>query len=308
MPPKVSVIINCRNGEKHLQETLESLRSQTFRDYELVFWDNCSDDRTADIAKTFDSRLRYFKGETPVPLGKARNLAISKASGEYIAFLDSDDLWVENKLELQIDILDKNQEIGMVCSNYTRLNMLTEKRWDEDIFEDDRRLKFPEFADRYDFCLSTFLIRHKVLDDLDYCFDNSLEYAEEYDLFMRIALTTDTQYLRKSLTTYRIHEGMSSIRLQERIGAEYNACLHSLEVMEPDLRKKYPDVVQRIEFNRDFWDAKYLTSIGKCREVRRLMKRYMDYNYRAAFLYINALLPSVAAKAIYKIIYRKKGF
>ena len=73
--PKVSVIVNCYNGEEFLAETLETIKNQTFKDYELIFWDNCSTDNTPNIAKSFDERLRYFRGEELIQLGQALNNA-----------------------------------------------------------------------------------------------------------------------------------------------------------------------------------------------------------------------------------------
>lgn len=57
---KVSIILNCRNGAEYLKDTLEAIKQQSFSDYEIIFWDNCSTDNSAQIAKTFDKRLRYF--------------------------------------------------------------------------------------------------------------------------------------------------------------------------------------------------------------------------------------------------------
>lgn len=101
--PVVSVIINCFNGARFLRETLESVRAQTFGDWELVFWDNQSTDGTASILKSFDdARFRYFLAPEHTNLAAAKKLAIAQARGEWLAFLDADDLWLEHKLASQI--------------------------------------------------------------------------------------------------------------------------------------------------------------------------------------------------------------
>ena len=97
--PLVSIIINCYNGEKYLREAIDSIYSQTYVNWEIIFWDNCSTDRSAEIAKSFDHRLRYYCTVDTTPLGAARNLAIKKTKGKYIAFLDCDDLYLPEKLE-----------------------------------------------------------------------------------------------------------------------------------------------------------------------------------------------------------------
>ncbi len=87
---EVSIIMNCLNGEKYLKDSIGSIYSQTYDNWEIIFWDNASTDRSDEIAQSYDSRLKYFRSDETYSLGKARNLAVSKAKGEYIAFLDVD--------------------------------------------------------------------------------------------------------------------------------------------------------------------------------------------------------------------------
>ncbi|MBD5641846.1 MAG: glycosyltransferase family 2 protein, partial [Desulfovibrio sp.] len=104
--PKFSVIMNCLDCERYLPAALASLKAQSCQDFEIIFWDNGSRDESAAIALDYGPRLRYFRSEETVPLGQARNLAISKAEGEYVAFLDCDDLWRPGKLEKQLALLE----------------------------------------------------------------------------------------------------------------------------------------------------------------------------------------------------------
>ena len=73
---KVSIIINCLNGEEYLGQTLTCLKKQSFQDFEIIFWDNGSTDATEKIAKKFDKRLKYYRGEETIQLGAARNMSI----------------------------------------------------------------------------------------------------------------------------------------------------------------------------------------------------------------------------------------
>ena len=115
--PAVSIIMNCLNCEKDLPDALKSVKEQTFQDFEIIFWDNGSKDRSAEIAKRFGPQLRYFSGTETVPLGEARNLAIKEAKGNYIAFLDCDDLWKPEKLSLQVELLKNNPDLGLACTD-----------------------------------------------------------------------------------------------------------------------------------------------------------------------------------------------
>ncbi|HEY2399610.1 MAG TPA: glycosyltransferase family 2 protein, partial [Steroidobacteraceae bacterium] len=110
--PEVTVIMNCYNGERYLREAIDSVFAQTFADWEIIFWDNASTDGSADIARSYtDPRMRYFRGERNVPLGEARKLALAQARGEWIGFLDTDDLWYPQKLARQIGALQGNDHV-----------------------------------------------------------------------------------------------------------------------------------------------------------------------------------------------------
>ena len=113
--PLVSVIINCYNGQKYLSEAVNSVLSQTYKNWEIIFWDNQSTDGSARIFKNFeDSRLRYFYSPTHTLLYEARNYAIDQASGEFLAFLDVDDWWCPDKLEKQIPLFTDDEVDNIV--------------------------------------------------------------------------------------------------------------------------------------------------------------------------------------------------
>ena len=99
----VSIIMNVRNGAAFLRDALNSVMAQTFQDWELIVWDDCSTDDSAKIVAEYrDPRIRYYLSPDDTPLGKARNAAIQKARGEWLAFLDQDDIWLPRKLEQQM--------------------------------------------------------------------------------------------------------------------------------------------------------------------------------------------------------------
>ena len=96
---KISVIVNCHNGEKYLADCLESILKQKYKNYEIILYDNFSTDNSKIIANNFkDDRIKLFSSNKKLHLYDARNEAINNASGELIAFLDVDDWWDENYL------------------------------------------------------------------------------------------------------------------------------------------------------------------------------------------------------------------
>jgi glycosyltransferase involved in cell wall biosynthesis len=115
--PKFSIIINAYNGGKYLPEALESVFAQTCTDWELIIWDNQSTDNTAAICKDLDDdRVKYFYAPEHTTVGPARNLVVHFAKGDWLAFLDHDDIWPADKLALQSAAIDRDTsgKLGIV--------------------------------------------------------------------------------------------------------------------------------------------------------------------------------------------------
>jgi glycosyltransferase involved in cell wall biosynthesis len=107
----VSIITPSFNSEKFIAETIQSVQNQTYQNWEMIIVDDCSTDKTVSIVEYIannDSRIKVYKLDINSGTGIARNTALDKASGRYIAFLDADDLWKPKKLEIQINFLKKN--------------------------------------------------------------------------------------------------------------------------------------------------------------------------------------------------------
>ena len=121
--PLVSVIMNCFNGEKYLSEAIDSVISQKYNNWELIFWDNLSIDSSAEIFNKYnDKRLKYFLADKHTNLSEARALAIEKSQGELITFLDVDDYWKDAILETQVAFY-KDDDVVFSCGNFYILNM-----------------------------------------------------------------------------------------------------------------------------------------------------------------------------------------
>ena len=104
--PLVSIIVNCYNGEKYLRETIDSILNQTYHNYEVIFWDNQSTDSTASIIKSYkNERFNFYYAPKHTTLGEARNLALDKIKGQFLTFLDSDDVWERDFLERAVGVL-----------------------------------------------------------------------------------------------------------------------------------------------------------------------------------------------------------
>lgn len=122
--PLVSIIMPVYKTGQYLQETIDSVLNQSYRNWELIIVDDDSPDESFNIALSNskkDIRIKVHQQEFNQGASAARNLAISMAKGEYVAFLDSDDIWVSNKLEAQINFMIKN-DLAFTCSYYGKIN------------------------------------------------------------------------------------------------------------------------------------------------------------------------------------------
>src|SRR6266704_594323 len=119
--PLVSVIMPTYNRAKLIDKSIESVLSQTYRRLELIVIDNYSQDETETVVKSFsdqDPRVRYFKYANHGLVAASRNAGIDAAKGQYLAFLDSDDLWLPEKVQKQVDFLECHKDVFLVYSRF----------------------------------------------------------------------------------------------------------------------------------------------------------------------------------------------
>lgn len=289
--PKVSVIMNCLNCEKYLREAIDSVYAQTFGDWEIIFWDNASTDKSTEIARSYYERLRYFRGNETVPLGKARNLAVKQARGKYIAFLDCDDMWLPVKLEKQVFVLENQPEIDFVYSNFFRVIAsnsrlilgFRRKQPEGDVFE---RLLY-----RYRVNMQTVMLRKAALDKLDTKFDEKLNLTEEYDLFMRILYKSKAAYLNEPLAVYRIHQNMSSNRFVSGFPNEIAYIIEKFKHMDPLFEKKYSTALSYMDAKLGYMKANAEMAQGNFRKARKHLHPYKWVNYKFFMLYLMTYFP-----------------
>lgn len=143
--PLVSCVIVFLNAEPYLREAIESVLAQSYRNWELLLIDDGSTDNSRGIAHEYSAtdpaRIRYFMHESGMNCGisASRNLALSKASGTYLAFLDGDDVWLPRKIDRQLELFRENPEADIVCGA-----MLSWYSWHTDSEESDRIIRFGE--------------------------------------------------------------------------------------------------------------------------------------------------------------------
>lgn len=295
--PAVSVIMNCLNGERHLRQALDSLAAQTFRDFEVVFYDNCSTDRSGDIARSFGPALRLARGEKTVPLGAARNLAISRARGRFIAFLDCDDIWLPDKLASQVALMRANPRLGLVC---TDTEIFDGSRSRGRLFDNSppaRGMAFEALMRGQWISMSSAMIRREALDGLlsapgsaDW-FDERLNVCEEADVFYRIAHDWELDYVDRPLTLWRVHAGNTTFRKFGQFARETRLILDKHRRLYPDYDREHAGLVQMLERRAAFQEAVDLWRRGENRAARRVLAPHVGFSSKYRLFWLASLLP-----------------
>ena len=203
--PLVSVIVNCFNGEKYLSQTLQSILRQTYKNWEVIFWDNKSSDNSKKKFYEFnDKRFNYYLSDKHTTLYEARNNAIKKSNGEIIAFLDTDDWWDEKKLERQISFF-QDKEVGLVYSNFYLFfeNNKKKKIYSKKILQSGYFTK--DLFKSYKIGISTILLRKTAFDSIS-GFDEQYNIIGDFDLVVKLSINWKFNCSQEPLTYYRIHD------------------------------------------------------------------------------------------------------
>lgn len=198
--PIVTVIIPTFNRAGFLRESIQSVLAQTISGYELIVVDDGSTDNTGDVAAAFPE-IRYIRSPKNLGVSKARNLGIEQARGRYIAFLDSDDLWAERKLESQIHWMEAHPEY-QVC--YTD-EIWIRKRVRVNPMNKHRKFSGDIFAHALALCIvspSSVMMRSSLFDEVG-GFDEALPACEDYDLWLRIAAKHLFHFIEEKLIVKR---------------------------------------------------------------------------------------------------------
>jgi len=301
--PAVTVIMNCHNSARYLREAIDSVYAQTFKDWEIVFWDNASTDESAAIAKSYDVKLRYFYSDVKVPLGKARNYALQKASGKYIAFLDCDDIWLPEKLAKQLSVMRDKPEAGFIYTNYFNFDV---NKNSKTLFLSTPQPEgnvFASFLSFYPVGILTVMLSREHMDKLGKePFDETLTWSEEYDVFMRMLYKTPAAYIHEPLALYRLHPQMSTVTMNMKSRMD-EVCyvLNKLRQMLPDFDTTYAAGLKSVMKTVDYCYAMEHMSTGNMPAARKHLKPHLTNGKKYILRYAATYLPQWLWKILYSI-------
>jgi glycosyltransferase involved in cell wall biosynthesis len=212
MIPNVSITICCYNGEKYIDSTLQSVFSQTYKNWEIVLINDGSTDSTEKIIQEYIRQgfpiTYYYQPNTG--LGAARNKSVELARGQFIAILDQDDIWYPTKLEKQVPLIENCVEIGFIYSDSDIIdendNVISYGTMIDDSYEGN--VFIPMLKHAFFPSWPTVLIRKELIHNVG-GFRN-YSSAEDFDLLLKISFDSSVLAVKKSLAAYRIHKNQLS--------------------------------------------------------------------------------------------------
>jgi len=292
--PKVSVIIPVYNGEKYLKETIDSVLKQTYQDFEIIIVDDASTDSSPEIIRSFIKKypdkikLFWHKKNKGCPAA-TKNTGIKHAKGDFIAFLDQDDVWLPRKLEKQINILKSNDRL---IANFTNgyifddpKNKAIAKRWAyitpfPDFYVVRKRLLKENFI----LSSSSALVRAKILKKAG-GFDEKMKLADDYDLWFRLTFYGKFSFIQEPLFNWRFHTESLSFNEEKHIN---------------DLIYFFKKILSNDKLAKE---EKNLAKIKKSLYIVRLANFYLDRGkIKQAKEIYSAVAPSVPNYGLVKII------
>lgn len=209
--PKISVIMPVYNTkEEYLREAIQSILNQTFSDFEVIVVDDASTVDVRDIVNSYlDERIHYYRLAKNEGAAGARNYAIAKSVGEYIAFMDSDDVSYANRFEIQKNYLEAHPDIGCLGSRMDIIGDDKDNISFVEIFSHDEIESFLLF-ENCAFCQSTVMLRKEILDKHNIRYKKQYVPSEDYALWLDLIGQTKFAILPDKLLSYRFHnEGIS---------------------------------------------------------------------------------------------------
>ena len=214
----VSIVLATYNRAHLLEQAIQSVLNQTYENYELIVIDDGSTDDSVDLISKFrDPRIKLI---TTAHIGRsaARNLGLSQCKGDYITFLDSDDLYLPNKLEIQVSFFESLKDVGMIYTSADCFN-------DDDSSNTVMTYRALESGNIYRFiatyipttiCLPTVMVTRKTRENVGY-FDVTLERFEDIDYWRRISKLNNIQNLDIVTCKIRTHSGNSIVNIDGKI-------------------------------------------------------------------------------------------
>jgi glycosyltransferase involved in cell wall biosynthesis len=281
----ISIVMNCYNGEKYLREAIDSVRTQTYPHWELVFWDNRSTDSSAAIAQSYgDDRIRYILAPQHTTLGGARRLAVNECRGDFISFLDTDDIYLPENLSRKLEFIER-ENAAVVYGGVIYIN--------EDGVERRRRLPIHRsgmiidaMLRQFETDVPTMMIRRSVLQETKLNFDERIFGSEEYDLLLLLSATHRFAVVREYLSKLRHHRSSLTYSVMEKWSADRLLTLAKLKERHPGIDQRFSAAFREAYARAHYYRARWLVQENRRAEALDVLRPLDAAGWRYRSLYL----------------------
>ena len=206
--PLISIIMPAYNAEKFISIAVESVKAQTYENWELIIVDDLSTDKTPEMIDAFQSeKIRVFHNSVNRKTSWTRNFAVNEAKGEWIAFLDADDAWEPDKLEKQISLLNKENNAALLFTGSAFMDETGTRK--DYVLHVPQRIRYKELVKQNLISCSSVLIRKELV--VKYPFPEMKEIHEDFAVWLSVLKKIDCAYgVDEPLLIYRISSGSKS--------------------------------------------------------------------------------------------------
>jgi glycosyltransferase involved in cell wall biosynthesis len=276
--PLISVVIPTYNSGAYVLDALVSALEQTYPHVEVIVVDDGSTDNTRQLLEPYRDRIAYVY-QSNRGLSGARNAGISHASGDWIAFLDADDVWLPDKLQRQVDRLRDLPEAGLVHTDAAyllgRTGRLQARPTPTPPFEGDCHLQL--FGGNR-IVVSSVIVRREWLERCG-VFDESLRQAEDYDCWMRLAPHIAFAFVPETLVLYRLHD--SNMSKDRRTLRSFEARVLDKALCNDSLAVRLGSRTIQSRYANLWFEVGYVGfDHGEFKEAHRAFARSLRYDWR----------------------------
>ena len=273
--PRVSVIIPAYNGDRYIVQAVESVRHQTYRDFEILVIDDGSTDKTRQVLEPYFDRLRYIP-QANQGVAAARNRGLQESRGEFVVFLDQDDICYPEKLALQVACFDENPEVDIVHSGWQRVDAEGKPQSNVEMWNHVPTLDAAGWLQWMPVLFSAMMFRRTCLNRVG-PLDSQYKQACDVDLVQRLVLMgCQTAWVQQITVDYRQHDRNDS--LNTLVQAEESWAVRRNFFERPDLPDHLRDVEQLSCYATLVWIAWRLCYTNRTREMVRYLKKSIEYS------------------------------
>lgn len=277
----VSVIMPAYNSEKYIGRSIESVLAQDHDNFELIVVDDGSKDNTRAIAQEYasrDSRIKVLE-QANQGVSAARNYALENASGEYVAFLDSDDLWDTDNLSVMVEA-GENTDAGLICAGMDIINADGSIECGNNDFKDGNLIDFVTKNNeiRFFFLVGSILIRRDILEKYQIRFDTGIAIMEDIGFYIKLLSVTHIKHVPRIMAHYCKHD--DSATTAKYNPEKWSGSVEIFRYAEAYIHQYRPEWQDRFQAIRNYYAYRFVWAVAKngmYDAARQYIARYRQY-------------------------------